>query len=139
MIRTFFLLSSSLLHMPHGCPLLSLFPVGGQLAFFLWSPSNFVFVLDQTQTRVTDSNFILFYFLVLSKDFKDNQGCKFFSTMTALDISTVPTCKQFVAVYMGAQEPDGNGIILLFCAYSCYLTSFLSGSDFLPNHLPVSL
>lgn len=114
--------------------------------FFQWVDSwlfsfevHLTLFLFWTRLRQGLLTLILFYFLVLSKDFKDNQGCKFFSTMTALDISTVPTCKQFVAVYMGAQEPDGNGIILLFCAYSCYLTSFLSGSDFLPNHLPVSL
>lgn len=112
------------------------FSTGWTVSLFLWSPLNFVFVLDQAKTGITDSNFFV---VVWSKDLKENQSCQFFSAMTGLDILTVPVWQQFVTVYMGTQQPAVNGIILFFCAYSCHITWLVSGSDFFPDHLPVRL
>lgn len=109
LIWTFFLLSSSLLYMPHDCSLLSFFPMDGHLAFsFEVHLTLFLFWTSLRQGLRT------LIFFVWSKDFKENHGCQFFSAMTGLDILTMPTWQQFVAGRGGAQQSVENGIILLF-------------------------
>lgn len=116
--------------MPHDCLLQSPFPMDGQLAF-AFEVHLTLFLLG---TRLRQGLPTLFFFFIClfvwSKDFKDNQGCQFFSAMTGLDISTVPTWQQFVAVNVDACKPFRNGIILHVCAYSCHLTRLVSGSEF---------
>lgn len=129
-----FLLSSSLLYMPHQCSLLSLFPMDGQLAFsFEVHLTLFLFWTKLRQGLLT------LIFFVWSKDFKENHGCQFFSAMTGLDILIAPTWQQFVAVGEGVPNSQWGMNYFTFCAYSCHLTWLVSGSDFLPDNLPVRL
>lgn len=110
------------------------FPSGWTVGFSLWSPFNFVFVWDQPKTEMTGSKF---FYCCLKQNLQKESGLPIlqcydrFRHINHSNITT--TC----CMYMRVQQPVGNEITV--CAYSCYLTWLMSGSDLLLDHLPVRL